>query len=126
MNHEFSSPYTPQQNGVDERNNIILMYFVRTMLEEYKTSDRFWAKAINTVCYSINWLYLHQILKKTSYELRTGKKVNVSYFRVFGSKCFVLVKKGRNSNFAPKLVEGFYLVMTQTQELIESSTNTLN
>jgi hypothetical protein len=33
MNHEFSSPYTPQQNGVDERNNIILMYFVRTMLE---------------------------------------------------------------------------------------------
>jgi hypothetical protein len=97
-----------------------------TMLEEYKTSDRFWAKAINTVCYSINWLYLHQILKKTSYELCTGKKVNVSYFRVFGSKCFVLVKKGRNSNFAPKLVEGFYLVMTQTQELIESSTNTLN
>jgi hypothetical protein len=81
----------------------------RTMLDEYKTSDRFWAKAINTACYSINRLYLHRILKKTSYELLTGKKPNVSYFRVFGSKCFILVKRGRKSKFAPKAVEGFLL-----------------
>jgi hypothetical protein len=54
-------------------------------------------------------LYLHRILKKTSYELLTGKKPNVSYFRVFGSKCFILVKRGRKSEFAPKAVEGFLL-----------------
>jgi hypothetical protein len=81
----------------------------RTMLDEYKTPDRFWAEAINTACYSINRLYLHQILKKTSYELLTGKKPNVSYFRVFGSKCFILVKRGRKYKFAPKAVEGFLL-----------------
>ena len=33
----------------------------------------------------------------------------MSYFRVFGSKCYILVKKGRNSKFAPKAVEGFLL-----------------
>jgi hypothetical protein len=81
----------------------------RTMLDEYKTPDRFWAKAINTACYFINRLYLHRILKKTSYELLTGKKPNVSYFRVFGSKCFILVKRGRNSKFALKVVEDFLL-----------------
>jgi hypothetical protein len=54
-------------------------------------------------------LYLHRILKKTSYELLAGKKPNVSYFRVFGSKCFILVKRGRKSKFAPKAVEGFLL-----------------
>jgi hypothetical protein len=81
----------------------------RTMLDEYKTPSRFWAEAINTACYSINRLYLHRILKKTSYELLTGKKPNVSYFRVFGSKCFILVKRGRKSKFAPKAVEGFLL-----------------
>jgi hypothetical protein len=81
----------------------------RTMLDEYKTPDQFWAEAINTACYSINRLYLHQILKKTSYELLTIKKPNVSYFRVFGSKCFILIKRGRNSKFAPKAVEGFLL-----------------
>jgi hypothetical protein len=81
----------------------------RTMLDEYKTPDRFWAEAINTACYSINRLYVHRILKKTSYELLTGKKPNVSYFRVFGSKCFILVKRGRKYKFAPKVVEGFLL-----------------
>jgi hypothetical protein len=24
------------------------------MLDEYKTSDRFWAEAVNTACYAIN------------------------------------------------------------------------
>jgi hypothetical protein len=42
-------------------------------------------------------------------ELLTGNKLNVSYFRVFGSKCYILVKKGRHSKFAPKAVEGFLL-----------------
>jgi hypothetical protein len=81
----------------------------RTMFDEYKTSDQFWAEAGNTACYAINRLYLHRILKKTLYELLTGKKPNVSYFRVFGSKCFILVKRGRKSKFAPKAIEGFLL-----------------
>jgi hypothetical protein len=109
IKHEFSSPYMPQQNGVVERKNRTLLDMARTMLDEYKTPDQFWAEAINTACYSINRLYLHRILKKTSYELLTGKKPNVSYFRVFGSKCFILVKRGRKSKFAPKAVEGFLL-----------------
>jgi hypothetical protein len=109
IKHEFSSPYTPQQNGVVERKNRTLLDMARTMLDEYKTPDRFWAETINTACYSINWLYLHRILKKRSYEFLTGKKPNVSYFRVFGSKCFILIKRGRKSKFAPKAIEGFLL-----------------
>jgi hypothetical protein len=31
------------------------------------------------------------------------------YFRVFGSKCFILIKRGRSSKFAHKAVEGFLL-----------------
>jgi hypothetical protein len=37
------------------------------------------------------------------------KKPNVSYFRAFGSKCFILIKRGRSSKFAPKDVGGFLL-----------------
>jgi hypothetical protein len=109
IKHEFFFPYTPQQNGIMDRKNRTLLDMARTMLDEYKTPDRFWAEAINTACYSINLLYLHRILKRTSYELLTGKKPNVSYFRVFGSKCFILIKGARNSKFAPKAVEGFLL-----------------
>jgi transposase InsO family protein len=54
IKHEFSSPYTPQQNGVVDRKNRTLLDMTRTMLDEYKTSNRFWVEAINTASYSIN------------------------------------------------------------------------
>jgi transposase InsO family protein len=36
IKHEFSVPYTPQQNGVVERKNRTLIEAARTMLDEYK------------------------------------------------------------------------------------------
>jgi transposase InsO family protein len=80
IKHEFLAPYTPQQNGVAERKNRTLIEMARIMLDECKTSDQFWAEAINTTCHATNCLYLHKLLKKTSYELLTGNKPNVSYF----------------------------------------------
>src|SRR5438105_7186001 len=109
IKHEFLAPYTPQQNGVVERKNRTLIEAARTMLDEYKTSDQFWTEAANTACHAINQLYLHKILKKTAYELLTGNKPKIHYFRVFGSKCFILNKKSKSSKFAPKVDEGFLL-----------------
>jgi hypothetical protein len=86
-----------------------LIDMARTMLGEFKTPERFWSEAVNTACHAINRHYLYRLLKKTSYELLTGNKPNVSYFHVFGSKCYILVKKGRHSKFAPKAVERFLL-----------------
>jgi transposase InsO family protein len=40
IKHEFSAPYTPQQNGVVERKNRTLIDMARTMLGEYKTPER--------------------------------------------------------------------------------------
>ena len=80
-----------------------------TMLDEYKTPDIFWCDAVKTACHAISCLYLHKKLKKTSYELLTDNKPKVSYFRVFGCKCFILNKKPKISKFAPKVDEGFLL-----------------
>jgi hypothetical protein len=90
---------------------------------------------VNTACHAINRLYLQRLLKKTSYELLTGNKPNVSYFHVFGSKCYILVKKGRHSKFAPKAVEGFllgydsntkaYRVFNKSSGLVEVSSDIL-
>jgi hypothetical protein len=79
------------------------------MLDEYKTSDLFWSDAVNTACHAINRLYLHKKLKKTSYELLTGNKPKVSYFRVFGCKCFILNKRPKTSKFTPKVDKGILL-----------------
>jgi transposase InsO family protein len=56
IKHEFSAPYTPQQNRVAERKNHTLIKMARTTLDEYKTPDRFWVEAINTACHSTNRL----------------------------------------------------------------------
>ncbi len=78
------------------------------MLDEYKTPKHFWAEAVETTCDAINRLYLHKLLGKTAYELLTGNKPQVGYFRVFGSNCYIL-DKHRRSKFSPKTHEGFLL-----------------
>jgi hypothetical protein len=82
---------------------------VRTMFDEYKTSDQFWAEAINTACHATNRFYLHKLLKKISYELLTDNKLNVSYFRVFRSKYYILQKMSKSSKFAHKTYEDVLL-----------------
>jgi transposase InsO family protein len=94
IKHEFCALYTPQQNGVVERKKRTIINMGRTMLGEYKTPERFWLKVVNMSCHAIKRLYLHRLLKKTTYKLLTSNKPNVSYFRVFGSKCYILVKRG--------------------------------
>jgi transposase InsO family protein len=44
LEHQFSSPYTPPQNGVVERKNITLCEMARTMLNEHRTPRRFRAR----------------------------------------------------------------------------------
>jgi hypothetical protein len=109
INHEFLLPYTTQQNEVAERKNITLIEMSRTILDEYKTFDRFWAETVNMACHATNRLCLHKVLKKTQYELLTGNKPNDSYFRVFRSKCYIFKKRSKSSKFAPKVYEEFLL-----------------
>ncbi len=92
-----------------KRKNRIFIEAARTMFDEHKTSDQLWAEAINTACHAINRFYLHKIMKKTAYENLTGNKPKVHYFRVFGSKCFILNNKSKSLIFAPKVDEGFML-----------------
>jgi transposase InsO family protein len=75
IGHELSIPYTSQQNRIVDRKNRTLIEAAITMLDEYKTSDSFWAEAINTARHAVNRLYLHKLRHKTAYELLTNKKL---------------------------------------------------
>jgi hypothetical protein len=81
----------------------------RPILSEYNVSDNFWAEAINTACHASNKLYCHRLLKKTPYELLIARKSSISYFRVFGCKCYILRKGARLSKFQHKCDECFLL-----------------
>jgi transposase InsO family protein len=58
LEHQFSSSYVPQQNGIVERKNQTLVEMARMMLDEHRTPRRFWAEAINIVCHVSNRIFL--------------------------------------------------------------------
>ncbi|XP_021731349.1 uncharacterized protein LOC110698260 [Chenopodium quinoa] len=89
MNHNFSAPRTPQQNGVVERKNRTLEEMARTMLIASGLPRNFWAEAVNTACYILNRVTIRTIINKTPYKLFRGRKPNISHLRAFGCKCFV-------------------------------------
>jgi len=68
------------------------------MLDEYNTPKKMWAEAINTACYASNPFFRHKSLEKTPYVLLNGKKPDVSFFRVFGCKCYIYKKRQHLGN----------------------------
>jgi len=107
--HEFSSPRTPQQNGVVERNNRTLQEMARTMIHENNLAKNFWAEAVNTACYVQNRIYIIPILEKTAYELFKGRRPNISYFHQFGCTCYILNNKLYLKKFDAKAQTGSFL-----------------
>ncbi|KAL8146620.1 hypothetical protein AgCh_004375 [Apium graveolens] len=109
ITHEFSAPPTPQQNGVVERKNRTLQETARTLLHESKLPRKFWAEAVHTSCYVLNRVLIRPILLKTPYELLKKRTPNISYFRVFGSKCFILDTQNNRGKFDAKSTERIFL-----------------
>jgi hypothetical protein len=107
--HEFSFPRTPQQNGVVERKNRTLQECARTLLCDSNLPKHFWAEAISCACYVLNRVLLRPILNKTSFELFYDKIPKISYFRVFGCKCFILNTKDNLDKFDSKSDEGIFV-----------------
>ena len=77
----------------------------RVMLLNKDIPQKFWAKALNTLCHIGNKILFKVGTKKTSYEIWKEKKPKVKYFRVFGSKCFILNDRENLGKFDAKSKE---------------------
>jgi hypothetical protein len=67
-------------------------------------------------CHVVNRVSLRPIIKKTPYELWIGRKPNLSYFRVFGSKCFILNEAPKVIKFDLKSIEGVFIEYFSTSK----------
>ncbi len=99
---------TPQQNGITERKNRIVLEMARTMLNEVGISDIFWPQAVLTAVHILNRALLRNNADKTPYELWKGRPANVKHFRVFGSKCYIR-REDRIGKFDSRVDEGILL-----------------
>ncbi|GJS36321.1 retrovirus-related pol polyprotein from transposon TNT 1-94 [Tanacetum coccineum] len=115
ITHNFLAPRTPQSNGVVERKNRTLQEMSRTMLNEQSLPQKFWCN-VNTSTYILNRILIRSILGKTPNELLRGRKPTLDYFRVFGSKNFILNAKDYLTKFDPKSYEGVFLGYSQNSK----------
>ncbi|GJR80015.1 retrovirus-related pol polyprotein from transposon TNT 1-94 [Tanacetum coccineum] len=69
IEHQTSTPRTPEQNGVVERRNRTLVEAARTMLSASKLPLSFWAEAVATACYTQNRSIIISTHGKTAYHI---------------------------------------------------------
>ncbi|KAG8496506.1 hypothetical protein CXB51_009106 [Gossypium anomalum] len=87
--------HTPQQNGVAERMNRMIMEKVRCMLSNANLPKSFWAEAAFTACFLINRSPSVAIEKKTPQEVWSGNPANYSDLKIFGCPAYAHVKNGK-------------------------------
>ncbi|GKD18358.1 retrovirus-related pol polyprotein from transposon TNT 1-94 [Tanacetum coccineum] len=88
----------------------------KTMLNEQSLPQKFWCNVVDTSTYILNRILIRVILGKTPYELLRGRKPTLDYFRVFGSKCFILNTKDYLTKFDLKSYEGVFLGYSQNSK----------
>ncbi|GKA08359.1 retrovirus-related pol polyprotein from transposon TNT 1-94, partial [Tanacetum coccineum] len=88
ISHETSIALYPQQNGVVERRNRMLIEASHTMLIYAKALLFLWAEAIANTCYTQNHSIIRLHHGKTPYELLHDKLPDLSFLYVFGALCY--------------------------------------
>ena len=86
---EFTTAYTPEQNGVAERLNRTLMQMVSAMQMWSGLPRSFWGDAVLSANYLKNRLPSKRFDMKTPYEMWHQKKPEVGHIRTYG--CLVHV-----------------------------------
>ncbi|GJV52670.1 retrovirus-related pol polyprotein from transposon TNT 1-94 [Tanacetum coccineum] len=109
ISQNFSSPYTPKQNGVVGRKNRTLIEAARTMLNGSVLSKHFGTEAVRIACYTQNKSIIVKRHDKTPYEIFRERIPDISYFYVFGCLVFIHNHKDNLGKFDAKADDGYFL-----------------
>ncbi|GJT91176.1 retrovirus-related pol polyprotein from transposon TNT 1-94 [Tanacetum coccineum] len=108
IRHEFTAPYSPQQNGIAERKNRTLKEMVTAMLISSGMSQDMWGEAILTATYLLNKIPRKE-KEETPYELWMGRKPSYQYLRVWGCLAKVAVPTPKAQKIGPKSVNCIFI-----------------
>ncbi|CAI7912092.1 unnamed protein product [Closterium sp. NIES-53] len=109
--HDLTCPYTPQQNGMAEREMRTTVECVRTMLLHMGVQHHWWHLALRQAVWVRNCLERSTTLPgMTPYQLLTGNKPDLTHARVWGCMVqFMVPEQQRGGKLAPKARWGLHL-----------------
>lgn len=106
IQYQFTSPYTPQLNGIAERKNRSLVEMVRCMLNEANLPQTFWGEAIMTANYLQNRMAT-SATNKTPYEILHKRRPQMKDMEIFGSPCYVktpMINRSKLDNSSREMI----------------------
>ncbi|KAJ0876890.1 putative RNA-directed DNA polymerase [Helianthus annuus] len=103
--HQTSCAHTPEQNGVSERKNRIILEMTRALLIESQVPKSFWPEAVATSVYLLNRLPTKALKFKTPLDC-LSKSANIPHPltlepRIFGCTAFVHIPKTNRNKLGP-------------------------
>ena len=96
---QFSTPRTPQLNGVAERRNRTLLEMVRSMMSRATLPISFWGYALETAAHILNLVPTKKVTK-TPHEMWTGDPPKLAHLKVWG--CEVYVRRDTQDKLEPR------------------------
>ncbi|GKE91822.1 retrovirus-related pol polyprotein from transposon TNT 1-94, partial [Tanacetum coccineum] len=134
VEHQTSTPRTPEQNGVVERQNHTLVEATRTMLSASKLPLFFWAEAITTACYTQNRSIIIPTHKKMAYHIINGCTCyltrdgeNLDKMKEKGDSCILVGYSTQSKGYrvynkrTRLIVESIHLRFDEIKEMSETS-----
>ena len=79
VQRHFSAPYSPQQNGVMERRNQLIVVMARTLLKQWGMPTEFWEETVSTAIFLLNRALTKSLDGMTSFEVWHGRKPAMNF-----------------------------------------------
>jgi len=114
IRRELIAPHNPQQNGVAEQKNRMIVGAARAMLHDQGLPMHLWAEACNTVVYVQNRCPHRVLGMSTPKEVFSGKKPDISHLKIFGSPVYIHVTKDTRKKLEPTAEVGIFVEYTET------------
>ncbi|GKA19590.1 retrovirus-related pol polyprotein from transposon TNT 1-94 [Tanacetum coccineum] len=121
ISQNFSSPYTPEPNGVAKRKKRTLIEAARTMLSGSIFSKQYWTEAVAIAYYTQNRSTIVKRHLKTPYEIFRKRIPNINFLYVFGCPVYIHNYKDHLGKFDEKVNDGYLLGYSLDSKASESS-----
>ncbi|CAA0812276.1 Uncharacterized mitochondrial protein AtMg00710, partial [Striga hermonthica] len=102
IKHKISCPYTPEQNGLAERNHRNIVEVGLSLLSQSSMPLMYWDEAFTSAVHLINLTPKKILQYITPHEKLTGTRPDYSHLRNFGCLCFPNLRPFTRNKLEPR------------------------
>ncbi|KAF5097937.1 hypothetical protein D0Z03_000412 [Geotrichum reessii] len=116
IDHQFTVPRKPEQNGLAERMNRTLTEKARCLLIQASLTEQLWGEAILTAAFIHNRIPT-RTHSKAPFALWSGSAPGLKHVRIFGCYASVVIAHElRKSKFQPVVNEGIFIGYSRSRK----------